>query len=75
MLVDSISSCTIFICNLGEIFGPIIAGLFTQYFGFSNGFGIMAGIILLFLVIYFGVAFKATPGKKIQSLECSLLAN
>ena len=76
MMIDSITSCTIFICNLGEIFGPIVAGVSTQFFGFAYGFSIMAGIIFMFLFIYFAVAFKEAPGKKIRSeLECSLLAN
>ena len=67
MLIDTISSCTIFICNLGEILGPIVAGLLSQYFGFSLGFAFMAAGILAFLVVYFVVAFRRRTGKKITT--------
>ena len=74
MLIDTISSCTIFICNLGEILGPIVAGLLSQYFGFSLGFAFMAAGIMIFLVVYLAVAFKTNKGKKIGSqLDFSLI--
>ena len=55
LLLDSISALTNFFCNIGEIFGPIVAGLLSSYFSFSEGFAIIGvcsiGLALCYAII------------------------
>ena len=58
-LVDKISVFTNFICNAGEILGPILAGVLTEYFGFRLGFFVIALFTFgFFLFYYFTMIFK-----------------
>ena len=58
-LVDKISVFTNFICNAGEILGPILAGILTQYFGFRSGFFVISLFTFgFFLFYYFTMIFR-----------------
>ena len=56
LLLDGIASLTNFFSNIGEIFGPIFAGLLSEYFGYSAGFTIISAFSLVLFLFYFIVS-------------------
>ena len=52
VLLDSITALNNFFSNIGEILGPIIAGVLSSYLGYANGFSIIGGLYLIFFVVY-----------------------
>jgi MFS family permease len=61
-LLDSIAAATNFFCNIGEILGPLVAGILTQQFGFSASFLIIGAITALFAFIYVCISFDFRRG-------------
>ena len=71
MLLDSVASLTNFFSNIGECFGPIFAGVLTEYFGYSHGFTIISWISFIFFIGYF-ILSRATSLNK-ESLSSAIL--
>lgn len=72
-LIDKIAVCTNFICNIGEIFGPILAGVLTEYLGFRLGFITVALITFGFFIVYYFSMIYHSKDIKADYLEDKLL--
>jgi len=73
-LVDKISVFTNFICNVGEILGPVSAGLLTEYLGFRLGFFVVALVTFGFFMFYYFAMIFREKDVNVEFLEEKLLS-
>ena len=74
ILLDRITSLTNFFSNIGEIFGPIFAGLLSDYFGYSSGFAIISGISFILFLLYIIISnLKTYPKNRVAPDSVTLV--
>ena len=62
LLLDGVTALTNFFSNIGEISGPIFAGLLSDYFGFSTGFAIISGMSFILFLLFVRISnLKVNP--------------
>lgn len=72
-LIDSISAMTTLFSNLGEICGPIVSGILSDFLGFSRGFALVGLFSAVLFAIF--VCFSMKHEQKIMPIECHTVSH